>query len=136
VRIDTTEREETPVICVARPGTPDAIPAAAQRAWQDLEALIPPRGRKIFGYWDPPTLSYRACYSLQEGDDSEARGLERDVLPGGRYRRARLKGDDVYGQIGPAFDELARDADDDQSRPWLEVYRRHDEVDVLVPIRN
>jgi hypothetical protein len=48
---------------------------------------------------------------------------------------ARLKGDDAYERIGPVFDELAKDAVVDEGRPWLEVYRRHDEVDVLVPIK-
>jgi DNA gyrase inhibitor GyrI len=136
VRIDTTDRDKTPVMSLARPGTPEDIPGAAHRAWHDLEALIPPKGRKIYGYWDPPSLEYRACYSLQEGDDPEALGLDRAVLPGGRYRRARIKGDDAYAQIGPAFDTLAKDAPIDEGRPWLEVYRRHDEVDLLVPIRS
>jgi DNA gyrase inhibitor GyrI len=136
MRFDTTERDETPVMTLARAGTPEDIPAAAHRAWQDLEALVPPKGRKAYGYWDPPSLEYRACYSLEDSDDPEALGLERAVLPGGLFRRGRIKGDDAYAQIGPAFDALAKDATVDEGRPWLEVYRRHDEVDVLVPIRS
>ncbi len=135
VRLDETEREETPVICAVSAGTPEDVPGAAQRAWHDLEAAIPPQGRKAYGYWDPQALEYRACYSLQEGDEHETSGLERAVLPGGRYRRARLKGDDVYAKIGPAFDALAEATAIEEGRPWLEFYRRHDEVDVLVPIR-
>jgi hypothetical protein len=34
-----------------------------------------------------------------------------------------------------AFDALARDSDVDDSRPFLEFYRREREVDVLVPVR-
>ena len=60
--------------------------------------------------------------------------IRQSTIPGGRYRRARLKGEDLYGKIGRTFDELARDAPIDDTRPWLEFYRREDEVDVLVPI--
>ena len=132
MRFDTIEREDTPVICVARAGRPEDIPDAARAAWHELEAVIPPHGRKLFGFWDPSVLEYRACYATREDDDAD---LERRVLPGGRYRRSRLRGDDAYERIGPAFDELAKDAAVDEGRPWLEVYRRHDEVDVLVPIK-
>jgi DNA gyrase inhibitor GyrI len=135
VRVDTTERPDTPVLFAASPGTPENIPAAAQRAWRDLEAAVEPRGRKAFGYWLPQEREYRACFSLQDTDDPDALGLGRTVLPGGHYRRARLKGETAYAEIGPAFDELVSDASIDESRPWLEFYRRHDEVDVLVPIR-
>jgi hypothetical protein len=135
LRIDETERADTPVVCAAVPGSADAIPSAAGQAWRQLEAKVPIRGRKAFGYWDPPTLTYRACFSLADGDNAEGWGLERAVLPGGRYRRARLEGDDLYAQIGPAFERFVEGADIDATRPWLEFYRRHDEVDVLVPIR-
>lgn len=133
--VDTTEREDTPVVCVARSGTPEDIPAAAHVAWRDLEAVLAPKGRKLYGYWDPSSLEYRACYGAEPADDAETLGLERRVLPGGHYRRGRIRGDDAYARIGPTFDELAQGAKVDSGRPWLEVYLRHDEVDVLVPIR-
>ena len=97
--------------------------------------MLQPKGRKAFGYWLPEQREYRACFSLKEGDDPEALGLRQSVIPGGRYRRARLKGEDLYGKVGPTFDELAKDAPIDDTRPWLEFYRREDEVDVLVPIK-
>jgi hypothetical protein len=134
MRVDTTDREDLPVIYVASPGGPEDIRGAAQRAWGDLEAVLHPKGRKAFGYWLPEQREYRACFSLQEGDDAEVLGLRQSVIPGGRYRRARLKGEDLYGKIGPTFGELAKDAPIDDTRPWLEFYRREDEVDVLVPI--
>ena len=56
------------------------------------------------------------------------------MIPGGSYRRARLKGDDAFAKIGPTFDELARDVAVDETRPWFELYRRHNEVDIFVPI--
>jgi DNA gyrase inhibitor GyrI len=133
--IDTVTREETPVMYAAASGTWDAIPEAAARAFQLLENALPPKGRKMIGYWHPPALQYRACYGATEGDNPGALGLEPDVIPGGRYRRARLKGDDIFARIPDAFAELeGMSGLSDDGRPWLEVYRRHDEVDVLVPV--
>jgi hypothetical protein len=132
---DTTDREDTPVVYAASPSGPDDIPGAAKRAWGELEAVLAPKGRKAFGYWSPQDQEYRACFSRLETDDPAALGLEETVLPGGPYRRARLKGEGLYDGIGPTFDELAKDADVDDTRPFLEFYRREDEVDVLVPVR-
>ena len=135
MRVDTTDREDTPVIYAASTGEPADIREAAQRAWGDLEAVLPPKGRKAFGFWLPEAREYRACFSLEESDDPGALGLRQSVIPGGRYRRARLKGQDLYDKIGSTFDELAKDAPIDDTRPWLEFYRREDEIDVLVPIK-
>jgi DNA gyrase inhibitor GyrI len=101
MRVDTTDREDTPVIYAASPGGPDDIQGAAQRAWRDLEAVLQPKGRKAFGYWLPQEREYRACFSLEEGDDPEVLGLRQSVIPGGLCRRARLRGEDLYGKIGP-----------------------------------
>ena len=119
-----------PVLYVASAGDPAHIPDLARTAWAELEARVPVRGRKAYGYWDPGAQEYRACYALKEEDDPAAAGLAQGLIPGGLYRRARLEGDDVYAKIGPAFDELARDAPVDESRPWFEFYRR----DIFVPI--
>jgi DNA gyrase inhibitor GyrI len=133
--MDTVVLPETEVLYASAPGSPDAIPDAAGRAFAVLEAAIPPRGRKVFGYWHPPALEYRACYARKPGDAPEELGLATGVIAGGPYRRARLKGDDAYAQIPSAFEELeASGALAEDGRPWLESYRRHDEVDVLVPI--
>jgi DNA gyrase inhibitor GyrI len=63
-------------------------------------------------------------------------GLESGTLPGGRFLRARLRGEPpaVYERIGPTFDELTRHTKPDRSRPSLEHYRRHDEIDLLLPV--
>ena len=63
-------------------------------------------------------------------------GLERGTLPGGRYLRARLRGEPpaVYERIGPTFEELMRQARPDESRPSIECYRRLDEIDLLLPV--
>jgi hypothetical protein len=110
MRVDTTGREDTPMIYAASSGGPEDIQGAAKRAWRNLEAVLQPKGRKAYGYWLPEAREYRACFSLEEGDDPEALGLRKGVIPGGRYRRARLKGEDLYAQIGPTFDKLAKDA--------------------------
>jgi len=51
--------------------------------------------------------------------------------------RARLRGDppEVYERIGTTFQALVHQTSPDESRPSLEFYRRHDEIDLLLPIR-
>jgi hypothetical protein len=63
-------------------------------------------------------------------------GLESGTLPGGRYLRARPRGEPpgVYERIGPTFDELVRERKPDETRPSLGHYRRRDEIDLLLPI--
>lgn len=106
-----------------------------RRAWSELEAVVELRGRHFYGAFDPVANDYRACVELREGDEL-APGLESGTLPGGRYLRARLRGEPpaVYEQIGPTFDELMQESKSDETRPSLEHYRRHDEIDLLLPI--
>jgi hypothetical protein len=106
-----------------------------RRAWDELEAVVPLRGRHFYGAFDPVANDYRACVEVREGDEP-APGLESGTLPGGRYLRARLSGDPpaVYERIRPTFDELERQAKPDETRPSLEHYRRRDEIDLLLPI--
>jgi hypothetical protein len=100
----------------------------------EVEAAVGLHGRKYFGamcegeYW--------VCVALRGDDDPAALGLERGTLPGGRYARVRLVGEPpgVYRQIAPAMHELAQRPDRDPSRPEIELYRRHDEIDLLVPV--
>ena len=134
MRFDTTKLEDVQVLYKAIEGDPEKIHVAAQRAWMELAQAVELEGRGTYGYWHPPDLEYRACSSVKEGDDPEALGLGETVLPGGWYRRASLDGDDAYARIGPTFDELSQDANVDRSRPFLELYTGHNEVDVLVPV--
>jgi len=125
------EREEIAVQFVRVPDGLDHI----RRAWDELEAVVPLRGSRFYGAFDPVADDYRACVEVREGDEV-ASGLESGTLPGGRYLRARLRGDPpgVYEQIGRTFDELTKQARPDTSRPSLEHYRRYDEIDLLLPI--
>jgi hypothetical protein len=125
------ERDEIAVQFVRVPDGLENI----RRAWGELETVVPLRGRHFYGAFDPVADDYRACVEVREGDEL-APGLESGTLSGGRYLRARLRGDppNVYEEIGPTFEALERQAKPDTSRPSLEHYRRHDEIDVLLPI--
>jgi|SRR5579871_2285358 len=113
---------------------PDAI-EHIRRAWDELEAVVALRGRHFYGVFDPIANDYRACVEVRDSD-ALVDGLESGTLPGGRYLRARLQGEPpaVYEQIGPTIDAMKRERTPDQSRPVLEYYRRHDEIDLLLPI--
>jgi hypothetical protein len=127
------EREE---IAVQYVSVPDGI-EGIRRAWDELEAAVGSlRGRHFYGAFYPSTDEYRACVEVGESDEPVP-GLESGTLPGGRYRRARLTGDPpgVYERIGPTFEQLATQGDGDPDRPGLEHYRRHDEIDLLLPVR-
>ena len=109
--------------------------AAIGQGISEVEAAIGSlRGRKCYGAFDGG--EYRVCVQIREGDDPTAIGLEVGELPGGRYARVRLKGEppDLYRLIAPTFERLARRADRDPSRPGIEFYRRHDVIDLLLPI--
>jgi hypothetical protein len=125
------ERDEIAVQFVRVPDGLEHI----RRAWDELEAVVALRGRHFYGAFDPVANDYRACVEVGEGDEAVS-GLETGTLPGGRYLRARLRGEPpgVYERIGPTFDELTREARPDTSRLSLEWYRRHDEIDLLLPI--
>lgn len=131
--IDRVERDETPVMFVR--GNDDQ--ADIGRAWAELEEVVGSlKGRKFYGAVDKDGSEYRACVEIRDGDDPAALGLEAGSLPGGTYLRARIGGEPprVYELIVPAFQELARTAARDDSRPEIEFYRRHDAIDLLMPV--
>jgi hypothetical protein len=131
LRIDEVKLEELPVLAVAKDGDPAE---AAGPAFSELEAALPSlRGRRFYGYFAPDENRYYACVVAREDD---ALDLERLTLPGGAYARTRLHGEppELYGRIGETFDRVSQAVSADSSRPWLEFYRREDEVDVLVPV--
>jgi hypothetical protein len=111
-------------------------PAAIRKGWEQLELIVPLRGRKFFGAFDPATKEYRACVRQDPGDDAAALGLESGTLPGGRFLRARLEGEPpaIYERIGPTFDSMASAAAEDLTRPSIEFYRRRDKIELYLPI--
>jgi hypothetical protein len=129
---DEVEREEIAVQFVR---SEDALPGI-RRAWSELEAAVGSmRGRHFFGAFDAAANDYRACVEIREGDELLP-GLESGTLPGGRYLRAKLSGQPpaLYDRIGPTFDEMAAGCTPDESRPGIEYYRRHDEIELLLPV--
>jgi hypothetical protein len=125
-------RHDVRVMFLRTRETPEDI----EGGWARMEDLVATKGRKFYGALDQPTGEYWVCVELREGDDPAALGLESGVLPGGRYLRARLRGEPpaVYKQIGPTFNELESVAAPDPTRPEIEFYRQRDEIDLLVPI--
>jgi hypothetical protein len=75
-------------------------PAEIRRGWERLETLVSLGGRKFFGAFDAPTEECRVCVQTRD-DDPAGLGLESGSLPGGRYLRARLRGEPpaVYERI-------------------------------------
>jgi len=130
--MDEVEREPVEVMFLR---TRDD-PADMGPAWQRLEGLVGTRGRKFFGAFYPSTKEYRVCVQIKEGDDAGALGLETDTLPGGCYLRERIRGEPpaLYERIAPTFQELLNHATSDEARPSIESYRRHDEIDLLLPL--
>lgn len=111
-------------------------PSEIRRAWAAFETAVGLRGRKFYGMFDPATSTYSVCAVSRPEDDPAAFGAERGTLPGGRYACVRLHGEPpaVYEKIGPTAQRLAQRPDADRTRPTLEYYRRHDAIDVLVPV--
>ena len=126
------EREEIAVMFIRTPDDPMEFGPAFQR----LEDLVGTRGRKFYGAFYPREQEYRACVVMKDRDDPAALGLEEGALPGGRYLRARLRGEApaLYERIAPTFGELVKQTPPDEARPSLEFYRRHDEVELLLPV--
>jgi uncharacterized protein len=124
------EREPTPVMFLE---TADD-PASIGEGWRRLEDVVALRGRRFLGAVDD--RSYRACVVRRDGDDPLALGLEGGLVPGGRYLRSRLCEEPpaLYEQIPAAVALLEGAAEPDRRRPVLELYRRRDVVDVLLPV--
>jgi hypothetical protein len=125
-------RAPTPVLFLR---TEDEVEMFAP-LWATLEALVGLRGRRFFGAFYVDAHEYRVCVQAQDRDDAKALGLEVGVLPGGSFLRARLKGEApaIYERIAPTFQALGSLATVDPTRPGIEFYRAHGEIDCLLPI--
>ena len=123
------ERDAVPVMFKRVADEEDAI----GQGISDVEAVIGSlRDRKCYGAFADG--EYRVCVQIREGDDPTVLGLEAGELPGGRYARVRLKGSEVSRLTTPTFERLAQRPDHDPSRPGIEFYRRHDVIELLLPI--
>lgn len=114
--------------------TRDELPAI-QELWPRFERLVGLRGRRMYAMITAGT--YAACTPVKDSDDPARLGLPTMTLPGGWYLQARITGDrpGLYERIAPAMqalEELAAPAD--PARPLVEYYRRHDVIELWVPI--
>ena len=128
------ERGETPVMfVVAKDGSDEIGPA-----WARLETVLGSlRGRTFLGTFDDSGV-YRCCVQVRAGDDADRLGLQSGVVPGGAYVCATVSGPQpaAYAMLTPVFQQLRRSAERDATRPSIEPYRRHDRIDLLMPIRD
>jgi DNA gyrase inhibitor GyrI len=138
LRAEVVEREDVPVMFKRADDEQSAITAA----WTELEHAVGSlRGRKFYGvFYDEALLDSRAeyhgCVQVRDDDDPVKLGLETGTIPGGRYARVRLEGEPpaVYGLIAPTFEQLGKRSKRDSRRPDVEFYRRHDVIDLLLPV--
>jgi hypothetical protein len=114
---------------------PDELPEM-QRAWAELEDLVGLRGRKFYGVFDAVAVMYHVCAEIHPDDPADRFGLEVGELAGGPYLQLSLKGQPpaVYGEIGPGFDRLHAMEERDVRRHDVEFYRRHDEIELWMPV--
>ena len=129
---DRIRREDVPVM--ERTGR-DELPEM-QELWADFEGLVGLRGRKMYARADEREGTYTVCTPVKPEDEPARYGLAVGTLPGGWYLRGKLVGEPpgLYGRIAPGFDELLAAARVDEERPFVEFYRRYDQVELWLPI--
>ena len=122
-------------IRVMQASCPDELPEI-QKLWPWFEDLVGLRGRKMYAAVDLTTATYSACTAVRPDEDPESLGLQVGELPGGQFRRGRLRGEppEVYAFIGPGFEELQSTSRTDETRPLIEFYKRYDAIELLVPV--
>jgi hypothetical protein len=80
----------------------------------------------------------RCAHRWRETTDRPDRlGALLGPLAGGYYLRGRLTGapDEIYRLIGDGMSELQAVAAADDTRPLVEFYRRHKQIELRIPIR-
>jgi hypothetical protein len=123
-------------IVVMEQSAADELPAI-QALWPAFERRVGLRGRKMFARVDERAGTYTACTPVKPGDRPAELGLRTGVLPGGWYLRGNLAGDPpgIFERIGAGMAELRAAASLDGTRPLVEYYRRHDRIELWVPVR-
>lgn len=112
----------------------DELPAI-QDLWPRFERLVGLRGRRMYAMVSAGT--YAACTPVRDDDDPARLGLDTGILPGGWYLQARIAAEPpgLYERIGPAVEALEALASPvDPARPVVEYYRRHDVIELWVPV--
>jgi hypothetical protein len=131
-RADVIERRPVAVMGATCPDELSEI----QSLWPEFEHLVGLRGRKMYAVVDARSGTYTTCTPIRPADDPRVLGLEIGELPGGRFRRGRLRGEPpgVYALIAPGVEELESAGPLDHPRPLVEFYKRSDEIELWVPI--
>lgn len=105
-----------------------------QAIWPPFEQLVGLRGRKMYAQINTHLNTYTVCTPLR---DDDRLGLQLGTLAGGWYLRGRLVGEPpkIYERIADGMTELQASTAGDDARPLVEFYRRHDQIELWVPIR-
>lgn len=132
--IDTSRLVKQPKPLLVR-RVPDELPAL-QQGWAEFEQLVGLRGRKFYGLVDVAANEYLLATVPREDDPPGAWGLEPFELPGGHYLCTVLRGEppELYSRIGSTMQELASLTTVDKERYLVEFYKRHDEIELWVPV--
>ncbi|HLF05807.1 MAG TPA: hypothetical protein VI893_01300 [Thermoplasmata archaeon] len=110
--------------------------AGLREAWKALESKIPVKGRKFYGAFQHPDGPYRVCVAILPADDPGRLGLERWLIPGGKYAsRKLLDWEEKTDRIGGILGELGQENDRDASCPNIEYYRSERELILLLPVK-
>ena len=106
-------------------------------AFAELEAVVGVKRRRFYGVFDEGAGRYWACVRRHEENDPASLGLKAGTIAGGLYASARLRGDydALMALIAPTFEEMTARHDADLSRPSIELYRRHDEFVLYLPVK-
>jgi hypothetical protein len=125
-RVDVTVMQQTTVDDLAH----------IQAAWPSFERLVGMRGRKMYAYVYERANTYTVCTPIRDDDPVDHYGLQRGTLPGGWYLRGCIVGEppEVYERIMPGMQELKTSTVVDDARPLVEYYRRHDQIELWVPL--
>jgi hypothetical protein len=107
-----------------------------QTLWLEFEQLVGLRGRKMYGVVGPKVGTYATCTPVRDDDAPDGLKLQVGEIPGGRFRRGRLRGEppDVYALVAPGVEELESAGPLDATRAVIEFYKRRGEIELFVPV--
>lgn len=112
-------------------------PEHAGNAFQQLEEIVPLKGRHFYGIFEMASGIYRVSTRIEGVDEEQGWNLESYTIPEGIYAYRKIRGehDELAQQIPEVFQQLAGRYAIDLSRPSIEFYRRLDEFRLYLPIK-
>ncbi|MBI4174517.1 MAG: hypothetical protein HY517_02630 [Candidatus Aenigmarchaeota archaeon] len=105
----------------------------AKEAFDELERHVPLKGRKFYG--TVLNGEYRACVAVDDDSEITKTGLSVTTIPGGNYARKKIQ-DWLRNvrEIGPTFESMATQCNEDTSRPRVEFYRSMSDLVLMLPV--